>query len=129
MLIGVEHADQNLTRAQQGHLVDLALASGERPPHLEQDVRVAMERGGIVHQLRARVAEALVGEPGAFAGARFDQHVDAATDQALDGVRRRRDAQLVQAALLGDSYLSSCFCPSRHGSRGAFRRWVAEASR
>ena len=65
MLIGVEHADQNLTRAQQRHLVDLALAGGERPPHLEQDVRLAIERGGIVHQLRARVGEALVGEPGA----------------------------------------------------------------
>ena len=46
ILVGIEHADQDLSRAQQGHLVERALARGKRPPHLEHDVRIAIDRRG-----------------------------------------------------------------------------------
>ena len=105
ILVGIEHADQDLSRAQQRHLVERALALGKRPPHLEHDVRIAIDRPGIVHQPGAGIGEALVDEAGGFAGPRLDQRVDPAADQPLHRVGSGRDARLASPAFLGDAYL------------------------
>jgi hypothetical protein len=128
MLIGIEHADQDLPRAQHGHLVESAFAGRERALHLEDHLPIAIERGRVGDELRSRIGEALVGISSPGARSRLHQNLDPATGEALDGVRRGGDARLVRTLLLGNANFHVPSRPSRLGLAAA-RPWVAEPNR